>query len=328
MSCGSQSTSSEPALADHAVATTVKPAPDTGGPAHSVASVTLAALESLRPHQWLKNALVFTPLAAAHHLGDLDRVGSAARAFIAFCFCASAIYVLNDLWDAEADRQHPHKRLRPIASGRLPQRVALLLAPMLLVVAGYVAMPLGLGVGAVLALYAVLMIAYSLRLKRVVLLDAFVLAGGYALRVVAGALAVEARPSARFLAFCIFLFFSLALVKRYAELALLRVRAGSAAHARSYLLEDQELIMASGIASGVMSVLVLALYMIEGSAGQHYSRSQLIWATCVLLLYWINYVWLAAHRGRMTDDPLVFAIKDRISITLIALMGLTAWLAV
>jgi 4-hydroxybenzoate polyprenyltransferase len=285
-------------------------------------SAFVAAVESLRPHQWLKNVLVFVPLAGAHRLGELDRLGAAGRAFLAFCLCASAIYLLNDIWDADADRQHPHKRSRPIASGRLGQRSALVLAGTLLLIATAVAFPLGVPVVGTLALYVVLMIAYSMRLKSVVLLDAFVLAGGYALRVIAGGLAVQMLPSARLLAFCAFLFVSLALVKRYAELTLLST------HARSYDFEDREIVMVIGVASGALSVLVLALFLVEGRAELHYSRSQLIWGTCVLLLYWISHVWLAAHRGRMTDDPLVFALKDRTSLTLIALMGVTAWLSV
>jgi len=288
----------------------------------------LAALESLRPYQWLKNVLVFVPLVAAHRLGELDRLGPTVRTFLAFCLCASAIYLVNDVLDADADRRHPHKRLRPIASGRLGQRAALALAGLLVLIAASVALPLGAPVVGTLALYIVLMIAYSIRLKTVVLLDAFVLAGGYALRVIAGGLAIRMLPSARLLAFCAFLFVSLALVKRYTELVLLSAYDGPATHARSYEFKDRELIMMVGVAAGVLSVLVLALFLIEGRAELRYSRSQLIWGTCVLLLYWISHVWLAAHRGRMTDDPVVFAVKDRVSLTLIALMGVTAWLSV
>jgi 4-hydroxybenzoate polyprenyltransferase len=300
----------------------------TGEPHHSAVSVAIAAIEVLRPYQWLKNALVFVPLAAAHRLGEVVLLGAATRAFVAFGLCASSIYVLNDLWDASADRLHPHKRRRPIASGRLPRSWAVGLVPVLLVGTVATAVPLGPRFIAVLGLYFALMIAYTLRLKTIVLLDALVLAGGYALRLVAGGLAVAIPPSPQLLAFCIFLFFSLALVKRYAELALLRCRDGSAAHARAYLLEDQEFIVALGTSSGVMSALVLALYMSSGKLQHFYRSSEFIWLACVLLLYWISHIWLTAHRGRMTDDPLVFAVKDRLSLILIILMGVTAWLAV
>ncbi|HEV2228198.1 MAG TPA: UbiA family prenyltransferase [Steroidobacteraceae bacterium] len=287
-----------------------------------------AALESLRTYQWLKNALVFVPLAAAHRLGEPQLLLRALYVFVAFSLCASGIYLLNDLWDASVDRVHPHKQLRPIASGRLPRSAALVLAAALLVAALAAAWPLGLRTAAALGAYLALMVAYTLRLKAIVLLDALVLAGGYALRVLAGGLAVAIIPSARLLAFCIFLFFSLALVKRYAELALLRLRDGPAAHARAYLLEDQEFIVALGTSCGALSVLVLALYMSSATVVRLYSRAEFIWVTCVLLLYWISHMWLMAHRGRMTDDPLVFAVKNRVSAALIVLMGATAWLAV
>ncbi|HTV95563.1 MAG TPA: UbiA family prenyltransferase [Steroidobacteraceae bacterium] len=290
-------------------------------------TLVLAALESLRPYQWIKNTLVFVPLAGAHRLGDIGLLTNALRAFLAFSLCASAVYLINDLQDAAADRLHPHKRSRPIASGRLPPACAVALIPVLLAGALAAAWPLG-RCAAALALYVALMVAYSLWLKAMVLLDAFVLAGGYALRVIAGGLAVSIPPSPRLLAFCIFIFVSLALLKRYAELALLRVRDGANTHARGYLLEDQGFIVSLGIACGTLAVLVLAVYMSSENIGLLYSRSELIWLTCVLLLYWISHVWLAAHRGRMTDDPLVFAVKDRTSVALILLMGASAWLAV
>jgi 4-hydroxybenzoate polyprenyltransferase len=298
------------------------------GPRRTIPLTLLAVLEALRPYQWLKNALVFVPLAAAHRLGELPLAAAAARMFVAYSLCASAVYLLNDLLDVAADRMHPHKQWRPLASGRLPRGLALVLVPLLLAAALATSAPLGLGCIGVLGLYFVLMTAYSLRLKAVVLLDSLILASGYALRVLAGGFAVHIRPSARLLAFCIFLFFSLALLKRYAELALLKRRDGPSAHARSYLLEDQELVLVLGGSSGILSVLVLALYMSTGNIERLYSRSELIWGTSVLLLYWVSYMWLTAHRGRMTDDPLVFAIKDRLSLALIALMGVTAWLAV
>ncbi len=297
-------------------------------PRHTGVSLLSAALESLRPYQWLKNALVFVPLGAAHRLGEPQLLARGLQAFAAFSLCASAIYLLNDLSDAQADREHPHKRLRPIASGRLPRPLARVLVVVLLAGTLAAAWPLGARAGAALGAYFALMVAYTLRLKAIVLLDALTLAAGYALRVLTGALAVAILPSAWLLAFCIFLFFSLALVKRYAELALLSVRDGPATHARAYLLQDQEFIVALGISCGALSVLVLALYMSSETVARLYSRSGFIWLTCVLLLYWISHLWLTAHRGHMTDDPLVFAIKDRLSAVLIVLMGITAWLAV
>ncbi len=224
-------------------------------PSLSAASVIGAALETMRPYQWLKNLLVFIPLAAAHRLSDFQPLGAATRVFVAFSLCASSIYVFNDLHDAPADRLHPHKRYRPIASWALPRSMAI-------------------------GLVAVL------------------------------------------------LFFSLALVKRYAELTLLSACDGAAARARAYRLEDREVILALGGGSGIVSALVLTQYLGSSSVELLYSRSEFIGATFVLLLYWVCYVWLTAHRGRMPDDPLVFAIKDRVSQILVVLMGVAAWLAV
>ncbi len=300
-------------------------------PARSAASarpVLAALLESMRPYQWLKNGLVLVPLAAAHQLGDLALLARAACVFVAFSLCASSIYLFNDLRDAPADRLHPHKRARPIASGTLPAGYAMAAAALLLIAALAFAAPLGAATMATLLLYVALMTVYTTHLKSIVLLDALVLGCGYALRVVAGGIAVGIQPSSRLLAFCIFLFFSLALLKRYAELALLRLRDGTAAHTRAYLLEDQEFIVALGVSCGALSALVLALYMSSETVSRLYSRGGLIWLNCVLLLYWVSHMWLMAHRGRMTDDPLVFALKDRVSRSLIVLMALTAWLAV
>lgn len=286
-----------------------------------------AALETVRPYQWVKNALVFVPLAAAHRLGEGKLLAAAAQTFVAFSLCAASVYVLNDLIDAPSDRLHPHKRGRPLAAGRLPRHLGVWLVPLLAGTALLIGSSLDIRVDAILAVYFGGMLWYTLRLRAVVLLDALTLAVGYALRVMAGAFAVHVLLSSWLLAFCIFLFFSLALIKRYAELALMRGRDGRAAHARDYLLEDQELILTLGVSTGTLAVLVLALYLSASHAEAHYHQAGFIWVVCVLLLYWVSHMWLTAHRGHMTDDPLVFALKDHASQILILLMGAAAWMA-
>ena len=171
-----------------------------------------------------------------------------------------------------------------------------------------------------LGLYCVLTLSYSLRLKDMVILDVLALAGLHALRVMAGCAAVGIPPSAWLIAFCVFLFFSLAMIKRYAELVVMRTIDGLQAHARAYELEDSELLAALGGASGYLAVLVLALYISE-TGQEAFGRHELIWLVCVLLLYWISYMWLMAHRARMHDDPLVFALRDNVSRMLIVLMA-------
>ena len=298
-----------------------------GEPARGPRARARAALESIRPYQWLKNALVLVPLAAAHRLGEPALLIPALLGMLAFSLCASGVYVLNDLWDETADRHHPHKWRRPIASGRLSHAWAIAIAVVLVLAALLTAALVGRALIAVIGAYFGLMVLYSLRLKSVVLLDAMILAGGYALRVVAGSLAVRIWPSPWLLMLCIFFFFSLALLKRYAELALLRARDGAAARARAYLSQDLEFILMLGVGCGIASVLVLALYTSSNPAPLLYHRSGFLWGNCVLLLYWVSHMWLAAHRGRMTDDPLVFALRDPVSEALLVLMALSAWAA-
>jgi 4-hydroxybenzoate polyprenyltransferase len=296
-------------------------------PQHGPLAVAAAAVEGMRPYQWLKNLLVFVPFMEARRLGEAGHILIATAIFLAFNFCASAIYLINDLKDAQADRLHPHKRKRPIASGRLPRPVAAALVPLLLAAGLGIAGSIELRVGAVLLFYVVLMVTYSMLLKSVVLLDAFVLAGGYALRIAAGSVAVDSAPAPQLLAFFVFVFFSLAMVKRYAELSLLRHAGIATAPARSYGVQDSELILVLGGSSGMLSVLILALFLNDEHLGQTYARSAAGWGAAVVLLYWISHMWLTAHRGKMTDDPLVFAVKDRVSLVLVALTIAAAWFA-
>jgi 4-hydroxybenzoate polyprenyltransferase/phosphoserine phosphatase len=285
-------------------------------------------LSALRPEHWLKNLLVFVPVFASHLFLSPLLLGKTLAAFAAFCCCASAGYLLNDLLDLQADRRHPQKRLRPFASGRLPLTYALVMAPCLVVLgcalAGLLS-PLVLGT---LLFYFALTLAYSLRLKRVALLDILVLASLYTLRIVAGTAAIALWPSVWLLGFSMFLFTSLAFVKRYAELVIMREVQGDHATARGYELSDAELLASKGTASGYAAVLVLALYIASGAVKALYSRHQLIWFVCPLLLYWLGFLWLIAHRGKMYHDPLVFALRDRTSRILLMLMVVTVLLAI
>ena len=286
-------------------------------------------LVELRPHHWVKNVLVIVPLAAAHQLLNLELEARVAMAFVAFSLCASGQYVLNDLLDLAADRVHSSKSRRPLAAGLLSRRAGVILMALTWTGAALAAAPLGIAFGGVLAAYLVLMLAYSWRLKHIAILDAIVLGAGYAARVAAGGVAVAIRPSAWLINFCVCLFFSLALVKRYGELAKNRNRDGPCAQARGYMGVDLPFVAMFGIASGYLAVWVLAMYLTtETPARQIYDRPLFISLTGMLLAYWISHLWLVANRGQLTDDPLVFALRDPLSRILVALMGLTAWLAV
>jgi 4-hydroxybenzoate polyprenyltransferase len=285
-------------------------------------------LVELRPHHWVKNVLIIVPLAAAHQLLNLELEARVALAFVAFSLCASGQYVLNDLLDLSADRVHSTKSSRPLAAGTLSRRAGVILMTLTWTGAALAAAPLGIAFGGILAAYLVVMLAYSWRLKHIAILDAIVLGAGYAARVAAGGVAVAIRPSAWLINFCVCLFFSLALVKRYGELAKNRNRDGPCAQARGYLGVDLPFVAMFGIASGYLAVWVLAMYMTtEIPARQIYDRPLFISLTGILLAYWISHLWLVANRGHLTDDPLVFALRDPLSRILVALMGLSAWLA-
>lgn len=285
-------------------------------------------VRAIRLHQWLKNLLIFVPLLASHRVQEWGLLRQAMWAFVAFGLCASSVYVLNDLLDLEADRHHPHKRERPFASGALPLRTGLVSLPILLILSGLVGLLLPPAFLGVLALYYVTTLAYSFALKHDAPLDVMVLAGLYTARMVAGSAATGIWPSGWLLAFTTFLFLSLALVKRYAELIIVVREIGEhTARERDYHIDDRELLAAMGVASGYLAVLVFALYLTQEPSRILYHRYSAIGLWCPLLLYWISYVWLVAHRGEMSDDPVVFAIKDRISRIVVAAMGVALLLA-
>lgn len=285
-------------------------------------------LKALRLHQWAKNVLVFVPLVTAHRLGDMASIEQALFAFLSFGLCASSVYLLNDMLDLEADRQHPRKCKRPFASGSLSLLMGFALVPLLLVATVLSAASLPSLFWLVLAVYYVLTIAYSFGLKSVVLIDTITLAGLYTIRIVAGAIAVDVVLSFWLLLFSVFLFLSLALVKRYAELDSMQRQGKLKAAGRGYHIEDLPILHSLGTASGYLCVLVLALYINSPAVQPLYRHPQVIWFLCVLLLYWISWVWLKANRGKMHDDPIIFALKDRVSLIVGVLAAITVFMAI
>jgi 4-hydroxybenzoate polyprenyltransferase len=287
--------------------------------------------KAFRLHQWAKNLLVFVPLLAAHKFADFHLVASGVLAFLCFGACASSVYLLNDMLDLQDDRQHRTKRYRPLAAGTFPMFHAMLWIPGLLFMsfaAALVWLPFKFSL--VLLGYYVLTLAYSLLLKRAVMIDVVVLAMLYTTRVVAGTAAMSLKPTFWILAFCMFIFLSLALVKRYTELYEVRERGGQEkAPGRGYLASDFELLASLGGSAGYMSVLVLALYINDPQAHVLYRHPHWLWAACPLLLFWLSRVWIIAHRGEMHDDPIVFALRDRMSCWVcacfIAIFGISAF---
>lgn len=289
-------------------------APWTGGTPLSVAVTLAGMLRAARPHQWAKNFLLLLPAVLAHETDPAAWL-RAAVGFAAFSCCASAVYVLNDLFDIEADRAHPQKRHRPFASGAVSESVGRVMTAVLLAVAAslsFLLLPLSfLGL---LGVYLAANVAYSTRLKRMPIIDVMMLAGMYSLRVEAGSLATGVALSPWMLAFCLFFFTSLALAKRYTELRRVDAEGGSAAAGRGYRVDDVEILESLGTASGYVAVLVLALYMNSDQMRSLYGESRILWLVCPLVMYWITRLWLLARRGELDEDPVVFAMHDHGSL--------------
>lgn len=269
-------------------------------------------LRALRVHQWLKNILVFVPMLAGHVL-TAEVLLHAVVAFVAFSLCASSVYLLNDLLDLANDREHATKRHRPLASGTVPVLHAVALIPVLLLSA----LVLGLAVPpqflAVLTLYYLTTMAYSLMLKRWLLVDVMTLAVLYSLRLLAGGVAVGVTISPWLMGFSTFLFLCLAIVKRYTELEACARQGRTTPRGRGYMVADAPMLGSLGAASGYGAVLVLALYINSPEVRALYATPQYLWLACLLLLYWVSRVLMLAHRGEMHDDPVIFAVKDRVS---------------
>lgn len=281
-------------------------------------------IKALRLHQWVKNVLILVPLLAAHRYHELPLVIDALVAFFCFGLCASSVYILNDLLDLRDDRHHARKRSRPFAAGRLSLLSGLLMSPLLLLAAFIVAgLRLPLMFTAALATYYLLTLAYSFSLKRRMVIDVITLAALYTLRIVAGAVPLGIPLSFWLLAFSMFMFLSLAFVKRYAELFQGRAEGSTQkARGRGYFPDDLHMIAALGAAAGYMAVMVLSLYINDAHTTQLYRRPELIWLACPLLLTWISRVWMFAHRGRMNEDPVIFAFRDRVSLLIGGLLAL------
>src|SRR5262245_6813485 len=264
-------------------------------------------LRALRPHQWVKNLLVFVPMILAHAIVDPGRWLAGVLAFIAFCCCASAIYIFNDILDIPADRVHPRKRLRPFASGDLSIPLGIVMA-VLLLSAGLLTAIVGVSwwLAATALVYIGFTTAYSMALKSQPVVDVFALTGLYILRIVGGSVATSTRLSSWFVGFALFFFLSLAFVKRYTELVSTnRLLAG-----RGYGPIDASWIQAIGMCAGYMAVLILALYINAPDVSVLYERPQILWMLCPLLLFWITRLWFRASHKLVHDDPVVEALRD------------------
>lgn len=286
-----------------------------------------AILRAMRPHQWAKNLLVFVPMVLGQRF-MADALLHAVIAFACFSACASAVYLLNDILDLEADRAHPQKRLRPMASGALSSAEALIAAGGLIAVglgAAWVFIP---GCVWLLAGYLGANYVYSNWLKTRPLVDVIMLSAMYGVRLEIGGVATATPLSPWLLAFALFFFTSLAFAKRFVELQRLTAAGGRQITGRGYLAADLSMVATLGPAAGYVAILVLALYMNSPQMTAHYGDSRILWLLCPLMMYWITRVWLLANRGVLDDDPVVFAFKDRASLAVAAVAAVVVGLAI
>lgn len=280
---------------------------------HNPQNKLVVFLKAIRVNQWIKNMLIFIPVFTAHKLADARLLIASVYAFLALSLFASSAYLLNDLWDIEDDRHHLQKKRRPLAAGDLSLLTGMVMIPLFLLGGVVMALLVPGPLLWILGVYYVTTVLYSLYLKRVVLVDVMVLALLYTLRIIAGGIATGLALSQWLLAFSIFIFVSLAFVKRFAELYALRKNAKEIVRGRGYRPGDLEQLANLGSASGYLSVLILALYINGPEAHILYKSPKILWGICLLLLYWISRVWLLAHRGQVQDDPLLFAMKDSVT---------------
>lgn len=288
------------------------------GPVSQVFSPKISEIrvlpKMLRVHQWLKNILLFVPIIAAHEVDIFSSWVTVFAAFIAFSLCSSAVYIINDLIDLENDRLHPNKKTRAFASGKIALWKGLFFSPLLLILSFMIGIMIEGNFIYWIIIYFLLTCAYSLGLKKIILIDCLTLAILYTLRIIAGAEAAHLSLSFWLLACSVFIFLSLSFIKRYTEMTKIKSPKQQTILGRGYIRSDAPIIKEFGIASGFAAVVVLALYLHSSTVLILYKTPQLIWGTVIILLYWINWMWMQTYRGLMDDDPVFFAIKDPISI--------------
>jgi 4-hydroxybenzoate polyprenyltransferase len=277
-------------------------------------------IKEIRVYQWLKNLLIFVPIITSHLLTSTNLI-LAISGFFAFSFVASSGYVINDLLDLNSDRIHPRKKFRPIASGKLSILTGLTLVVILLLLAIIIATQLNFLFSITLLIYLISTLSYSFYFKKIVLYDVFILALLYSLRVIAGGLVANVAISFWLIAFSTFLFLSLAFVKRYSELMKISDENGLIERGRQYEKVDLNLLQVMGIVSGFISVVVFSLYLDSPVVRQLYSKPNTLWLISICLLFWISRIWIITNRGEMTDDPIIYALKDKNSYLIFFLMS-------
>ena len=285
-------------------------------------------IRTIRAHQWVKNLLVFLPLVLSHEIINLNTLEACLMAFVSFSLIASAIYILNDIFDIESDRRDPIKCKRPLAAGLLSIKTGYFMAAMLALGSFGIAYEINMNFIFVCITYAVLVIVYSLFVKKIYVLDVVLLSMFYVIRVLSGAIAVDAAITNWLLAFSLFFFSSLAFIKRLAEMQQNEDKTDTAIHGRDYIASDRTMIEIFGVAMGLISVLVMMLYIAEQQQLQKYTHPNWLWGVSVVMLYWVMRIWFMANRGIVQSDPIVYAIKDKPTYVMAMLSLICIYLAI
>lgn len=284
-------------------------------------------MKLVRVHQWAKNMLVFVPFFSAHLWSKAEVYPKVAMAFFAFSFFASFIYIINDIFDLRDDRKHRSKKYRPLACAKISIPKGVVVALLLCGTATFLSLKVSLEFSLVMLLYLIMTTLYTLFLKKMALIDVVILSCLFTIRIFSGAVAVDVYLSFWIISFSLFLFISLALVKRYTELLHLKSEGKELSFGRGYFSSDMPALLAMGCASGYLSVMVFSLYIHSDQVKTLYAYPELLWGVCPILIYWISYIWLTTCRGKMRDDPIVFAMKNPTSLAVLLLTGVVFFMA-
>ena len=274
----------------------------------------LSILRSLRFHHWSKNLLLFVPLLCAHEISDTHKLFHVILSFFSFSLCSSGVYIINDILDVDADRQHFQKKTRPFANNELRVRTGILMALCLFTFSVLLGLTVSIKFTLVLLCYLAIAIFYSIQLKKIVLIDVLTLSLLYTLRIIAGHFSGEVRFSSWLLGFSVFFFLGLAFLKRYIELKHASASQTQKLLGRGYHIEDISLITSLGVITSYISILVFSVYLASEEVSHFHPIPQVLWGEILILTYWVSYIWLKTSRGLVTSDPVAFALKDRQSI--------------
>ena len=284
--------------------------------------------KEIRVYQWVKNLLIFVPLLLSHTFLNPDLIIDSIIAFIAFSLCASSVYVINDICDVEADKKHPVKKCRPLAAGLISISTAKIIATILFSVALVIALNLNQDFVWVFCSYFILTLAYSFGLKAFALIDVLILGSLYTFRLIAGVVVINVEISYWLIVFSLFVFMSLAMIKRFTELKNMQLRNETVMTHRGYEVSDTGLLLIMGIVSSYIAVLVVALYIHDPLVVTKYTSPVWLWFVIPAMTYWLSRIWMIANRGNLTEDPVLFALKDRVSYAVVLVCLASVLLAI